>query len=347
MGIQDLGKIIKDAKERVSLDDIEGFRVAVDIPVYLYQFVRSSENWTDRLINFVRCLRKRCIKPVFVFDGPNAPIQKKEESVRRRLLENKQKEKYEKIQALSKNMISEDNHGSIISTLKELFPKTKIPTEKPLLKKFMMDKTQSMKLQTKVIDTEIMNAAKEILGILGMAIIQADGEAETLCVNLCYSGKVDAIFTEDTDVLAYKGGEGCNLIMLSGLDLLSSTLSFISKEQLVKELGITEESFRDMCILLSCDYNTRIRDFGPAHVYEYVQAHTNIETMIDEEVILPEDLEKTKYEICREIFTCRNVDIRVPMNQPIDTSELESYLKRTKSISTLDDILEDWIVNYL
>src|SRR5205823_1585533 len=100
--------------------------------IYLYRFVRGSLNWHDRLIELIRALRKNFIKPIFVFDGPHAPPEKRLEQQRRRKEDRKIKEKLETLRKTGSGLDS-------WYIVKDLFPKTKVP-KPPLLNTFFREK---------------------------------------------------------------------------------------------------------------------------------------------------------------------------------------------------------------
>lgn len=341
MGIKDLSDLLRDHNESITLDDISGYRVAVDTSIYLYKYARSTENWVDRLIDLVRALRKRLIKPVFVFDGPNIPEEKKPLSIKRREEEKKFIQKMETLQSLDLQ------DPEIFTKVKKLFPKTKnIPTDVIMLRKWVAIKIEKMKFESRAIDSKVNTKAKEILKLLGMAMIFAEGEAETVCVNLCYSGKVDAVLSNDTDVLAYIGGEQCNLIMLRNLELKGggmADLEFISKRQLLKEIDFNERQFLDLCILLGCDYNSRVKGFGIATAEKMIRVNETIEALIENEHIKGEDIELTRYQRCRELFECKRIDQIVPGNESLEEESLALFLKENGSRHKVFHIVQDWV----
>ena len=95
---------------------------------------------------------------------------------------------------------------------------------------------------------------------MGLAYLQALGEAETLCAYLAIKGQVDAVLTEDTDVMAYG-----TPVMLAFKDLkvTDEQVYGLHHKNILKDLEMNHEEFRDLCILLSCDYNERVKGFVP------------------------------------------------------------------------------------
>jgi len=74
----------------------------------------------------------------------------------------------------------------------------------------------------------------------------------------------------------------------------------MSLERSLCALGLGLSSFRDLCILLGCDYNTRMRGYGPKKCFALIKAHGTIDEIQKVKPDLPFD--QLNHEVCREIF---------------------------------------------
>lgn len=276
MGIADLYKVIldecPDVLVVVPLSDLTGMRIAVDISIFLNRYVKTlgDKRWIEGFIIFLCCLKRHGIKPVCIFDGPNPPPEKKREQERRR--------------AESAKIAEKINHGKkILKKLETEYLPEELAPDEDLISEIMSvmgTRSKNVKnmnfediydviqgLKASLAKREVQNLpilpkygqiAKKIIDIMGFSSFQAEGEAETLCSALCCAGMVDGVLSEDTDVLAYG-----TPFLLSKIDIQTEKVTMISHDAICEYLKFTQSEFRDLCILLSCDYNERGKGYPP------------------------------------------------------------------------------------
>uniref|UniRef100_UPI003AABE341 exonuclease 1 n=1 Tax=Centroberyx gerrardi TaxID=166262 RepID=UPI003AABE341 len=234
MGIPGLLQFIKDASEPISVRKYKGQTVAVDTYCWLHKGAFScaeklakgepTYQYVWYCMKFVDMLLSFNVKPVLVFDGRNLPSKKEVEKARReRRQANLQKGK----QLLREGKLSE---------ARDCF-------------------TRCVNV-TPAMAHEVIKAART----RGVDCVVAPYEADAQLAFLSKSGLVQAVITEDSDLLAF----GCKKVILkmdkqgNGLEIDQSHLGRC------RSLGdvFTEEKFRYMCILSGCDYLASLYGIG-------------------------------------------------------------------------------------
>ena len=384
MGIKDLYKVIKkhapDALMTISFSEMTGYRFAVDISIFLYKYIRSSgeKYWADNFIMMLCSLKRNSIKTVCIFDGPNPPIEKKEEQQKRRKETKRildRLEEAERLRDLLAEKYVEDPDGlgiqepekrnsrlpdDLIDSIRNVVGKPrkriKLSTDWKIPRQsydILLETVERLHRQSMPITNEHKEMAKRIVRAMGLGCIEAPGEAETLCAYLCRKKFVDAVLTEDTDVLPYG-----TPIMVAYKDfkITEEKLYCIHYDTLLEELEMDESKFRDLCILLRCDYNKHnpsikgrppdgkkrkknvsIGMVGAMSLMEECSCLEECEKYI-------EDISPLNYRRCRELLTIPS-DIPfhpIPVNSPLDISELTSILSETNSRITLEFIQSCW-----
>lgn len=325
------------------LSFFRGYRTAVDISVFLYKYVRSAgpRRWVDTFTQLLCTLRRCGIRPICVFDGPNPPAEKSKERDERRATTFKLKQRLEEalryrsiVQGMLSNAIIPEDLRENIKTLltpgrggeATIFPNFH---DKRSVVNALNVVIEKYERQTIPITHEFSDTAKVIADALGITWLQADGEAEGLCASLAVKGMVDAVITEDTDVMAY-----CAPVMISKLDLRTEECTVLVHADICRELGFTPEQLRDLCIMLGCDYNERAKAWGKkagsqvsigmTRAYEYIRTYGCLEN-VESELVDPEPL---KYPRCRELFTVPEIpNINIPYEEILDWEQSIAVLR--------------------
>jgi flap endonuclease-1 len=129
-------------------------------------------------------------------------------------------------------------------------------------------------------------------------------EAEAYSSYLSIHNKVDAVLSEDTDVLAYGSP-----IFLTKIDTLNDTVVYINYQKMLNELDMTNEMFLDLCIMLGCDYNSNIPKVGPEKSFSLIKKYKNIDN-IDE---IKNNIEILNHIRVRKLFEIpQKIDFDVP-----------------------------------
>ncbi|NXW55473.1 EXO1 Exonuclease, partial [Eurystomus gularis] len=247
MGIQGLLQFIKEAAEPAHVKKYKGQAIAVDTYCWLHKGAYACAEKlargepTDVYVAFcmklVDMLLSFGIKPILVFDGCTLPSKKEVEKARR--------EKRQASLLKGKQLLQEGR----LSEARECFGRSVNVTH--------------------VMAHEVIKAARA----RGVDCLVAPYEADAQLAFLNKTGMVQAIITEDSDLLAF----GCKKVFLK-IDKFGNGLE-IDQARLgnCKQLGnvFTEEKFRYMCILSGCDYLPSIHGIGLAKACKLLKLANN------------------------------------------------------------------------
>ncbi|XP_016056876.1 PREDICTED: exonuclease 1 isoform X1 [Miniopterus natalensis] len=247
MGIQGLLQFIKEASEPIHVRKYKGQVVAVDTYCWLHKGAiacaeklakgEPTDKYVGFCMKFVNMLLSHGIKPILVFDGCTLPSKKEVEKSRR---ERRQANLLKGKQLLREGKISE---------ARECF-------------------TRCINI-THAMAHKVIKAARA----QGVDCLVAPYEADAQLAYLNKAGIVQAIITEDSDLLAF----GCKKVILkmdqvgNGLEIDQARLG------MCRQLGdvFTEEKFRYMCILSGCDYLPSLRGIGLAKACKVLRLANN------------------------------------------------------------------------
>lgn len=167
--------------------------------------------------------------------------------------------------------------------------------------KFIDEEIQKLLKRCVTVTNDDIEVLKKICDGIGISYIQAPCEAEAYLCRLLHDKKIDAVMTEDTDVLAYgcfrwltkystKSDEDGNSNMCYECDFLD----------ICCEMDITREEFLELCIMCGCDYTDNPKGLGPVKLLEKIKSGKYKHLWNDE------------YEDAKEIFLNQGVEETYP-----------------------------------
>ena len=232
MGIKHLNRFIATrcndaAIRKIHLSELSGKKIAIDASIYLYRFI-SDDRLLEQFYLMLSIFRHYKIIPIFVFDG-TAPQEKQELIRERREIKQRAEEKYNKL----------ENQLQTIENIVDNDEKQDIAIEMLRLKKDFV----------RIKDTDIKQV-KSLLYQSGASWIHAKGEADVLCAQLIHTGRVYACLSEDMDMFAY----GCSRV-LRHISLIKHTALLYDLREILHQLGMTMDEFRQVLVLSGTDYN--------------------------------------------------------------------------------------------
>jgi len=340
MGIKDLRKVLDkcpNAEKDFPLTFLQGKKVAVDGSNWLFRYWKSSaaevvnntnvaveEPSRDKISTyciFLLCkflhfwLRNR-ITPVFVFDGEH-PEEKQQAQQKRADDSRKARDKLKECKEKIANMNAFDRNSKVIKELRELYTRCSSPGK------------------------EQAEYIRSVLNALGIPVIQADGEGEKLCSCLAVERKVAAVYSNDTDNLVY----GTPLLIKDKLpqrydpekEISIDYVRVVDYYGMLFDLDISDDSFVDLCIMLGCDYNERIKGIGPVKALKLIKDFSSIEGIQDKH-----NTSCLKHNICRELFEYVPSD-KIMANDWEQACDIDMEAFNEQSYTVLSSIgLENW-----
>jgi 5'-3' exonuclease len=276
MGIKGLNKFLKskcpEVFETISMETLSYKKIAVDAALYMckYKIIYGDNNikaYVDLIVSF----REYNIHPIFVFDGQSPPEKAAEKQAR----QDARKKQQERIDKLEDDLRIWEEQGNISQDLKDIDAKdsasSELELEIPDKDKILayIDKLKSNMF--KITPYDVQNF-KDVLDAFFIPWIQADGEGEILCAQLCKQGLVSAVLSADTDILAAK----CP-IMLSELKNKQFTIIFL--ENILSALNFSEDQWVDFCIMCGTDYNKNIPRIGPNGAFRIISTHGTLDNV--------------------------------------------------------------------
>jgi len=266
MGIKGLSKLLSEKSpgclREQKMDNYFGRKIAIDASMTLYQFliaVRQDgpggqlQNMDGEITSHLTGLFYRTIgmmeqgiKPVYVFDG-KPPVLKSHELEKRKARIAKNAAEMEAARAA-------DDQEAIVKCERRSVRVTK----------------------------EQNQDAMKLLRLMGVPVVEAPGEAEAQCAELCKGGKVYATATEDMDALTFGTPILVRHMTMSKERQKKFNIHEYNLKEALEEMDYTMDQFLELCILMGCDYTESIRGIGPKKAFTYLKKYGSIENFLPE-----------------------------------------------------------------
>ena len=263
-------------------------KVAIDISSYIYKYkVVYGEKWLNSISMFIITLKKAGVHGIFCFDG-KPPIEKEKEGLRRKEQSQKLEDKlfniyvdidiYKRVgevtpllidtmKSINKKDCNSDKKRMLHTTTSK--PEENSYIDVKLIEQFVSDKES----QIVKISKEDIVLIKDLITLYGGKYFQSPSEAEALCAFLYYIGEVEAVITEDTDILVY-GVE----TFISGVNSVTGECEIILLSQILELVELSMESFVDFCIMCGTDYGGTVKGVGIVSSLKFIKKYENIIT---------------------------------------------------------------------
>ena len=168
-----------------------------------------------------------------------------------------------------------------------------------------------------LINADDFELLKQLLSVMGVPFDYATSEAEGTCALLNCLGVVDAVLTEDTDVLAYGAP-----VMLHNFSFKDNTFMEISLNNILERLQISFDQFKDFCIMCGTDYNNNIPKVGPIKAFDLIVEKKSLDS-ISEKM----DISCLNHSRVRTLLDCyqNTTNLKTIDYQTIDISKLKNF----------------------
>ncbi|KAJ9565784.1 hypothetical protein OSB04_001750 [Centaurea solstitialis] len=253
MGIQGLLPLLKSIMVPIHIKDLEGCSVAVDTYSWLHKGALScskelcnslpTSKHVDYCMHRVNLLRHYGIKPILVFDGGHLPMKNEQEIKRAR--------------SRKENLARAIEHDACGNA------------------------SAAYECYQKAVDISPA-IAYELIQVLkqeNISYVVAPYEADAQMTFLAVSKHVDAVITEDSDLIPF----GCPRIIYK-MDKFGQGVEFQhSKLQHNKDLnlaGFTKQMILEMCILSGCDYLQSLPGMGLKKAHALIKKFKSYDKVI-------------------------------------------------------------------
>jgi flap endonuclease-1 len=249
-------------KRKITLEELNGRTIAIDAFNVLYQFLTiirgpdgtplsdTKGNVTSHLSGlFYRTteLIENGIRPIYVFDG--IPSMLKQKTIEARM--NRREEAY------------------------KAWQQAKEAGEEEEAKKYAQQSTR--------INKYVIESAKELLGYMGVAHINAPSEGEAQACEMCKKGLVYSAASQDYDTLLFATPRVVRNVTISGRRKLPSKNIYINIEpemidlkETLNSVGLNQRQLIWVGILLGTDFNEGIKGVGPVTAVKIAKVSKSI-----------------------------------------------------------------------
>lgn len=335
MGIKNLHTLLRrhcpDVYVKQPLSAYRYKKLAIDASLYMFKYKTSAgDRWLSCFVSLLAALRKNEIHAVFCFDNGAPPEKQLEREARQ---ESRQKIR-NKSQEIEQALREYDNDQTIAPCLIALMEKSRATVEKKLLlptrsgapnfdRSVIEKELRKLQNQSINVSSEDFALLRELCCIMQVPIIEAPDEAEKKCVEMCTGDAIYGVVTEDTDVLAYG-----TTIFLTHIQYHESTCTEIALIDVLDGLGLSYESFRDLCIMCGTDYNRNIPKIGPEKAYALIKQYGTIDEI---GASTTHDITILNHHRSRELLTAVPDPTPIPFCKVPDFEKLDIFMFENNS----------------
>lgn len=261
MGIRGLHSWIRwTAAEQIKQPIWEQFhnkKIGIDILGFLYKAKAHKIHVVHYLGEFIVRCRMYGIIPIPVFDG-KPPDEK-------RPMLNLRAERREEASIKAAKLISDIASIRIPSNRREVIE----------------NEIKRLEYNSSYLTSDERNLAKQFFYSCGIVSFNANGEADNVLAYLSRRGFIDAVISNDFDLLT-RGVENLLVPQMYALPGDKSGWTVFSLSSILKSVSFTYEQFVEMCILMGCDYLPKEYSKPYRMAYWSIKYHGDMEKIVKE-----------------------------------------------------------------
>jgi flap endonuclease-1 len=316
MGIPRLNKLLLEKCSQQSiynihLESLQGKKIAVDISIYLYRFL-SDGNFMEQLYLFLSLFKYYRIEPVFIFDG-KPPAEKSATIKKRKDIRKEATKEFEELSQLLLTATDEE--------------KSEIEKKMSTLKRKMVRITWGY-----------IDKAIELMTAYGFKHYLAPSEADQLCIYLNHIGQVDAVVSDDMDMIV----AGCSHVIRS-INMSTHEAVFYDTAKILVDMDLTKETFIQIAALSSNDYEITGNKISISikRGYEYYQKYKdeNTDTITFYEWLVLQNVSVNYNEL---LSICKLFDIGNSIPQMQEFVEIKKMSKPRLNLSAIKAIMRSY-----
>lgn len=314
MGVKNLMKIIKkhapNAIKYKKIDQYRNMILGIDANLMIYKMIyairrngydiMNEDNKVTHIHTMLQKLygfKKYNILPIFVFDG--TPPKIKDTTLKKR----------EKIK-------------------KEIKTKYKKATTLDEQKKYYYIKSD--------ITMKEINDCKKLITLFGYTYINSIEEADSQLAYLSKANIIDAVVTDDMDILVFGGKKILKNFTVSDKKIIEE----IDLKIMLDELKITQWQLIDIAILLGCDYcKSKAEKIGPMTALKLIKKHKKIENL---DIKINDDYVAARQYFLNQDKNIKKQDLLFIYNKgTIKYDDIRTFLKKNKYSDTKTEKITD------
>ncbi len=150
-----------------------------------------------------------------------------------------------------------------------------------------MERAYSKAMQSSRMTKEVLESSRELLGLMGIPVVEAPMEGEAQAAHMCIKGDVWAVSSQDFDSLLFGAPRLVRNINITGRRKMPGKnvyrnvrVEMLELPKVLESLGIEHEELVQMCVMMGTDFNTGISGVGPKRGLALIRKHGGIEASL-------------------------------------------------------------------